>query len=154
MSSVPAVLAALATLGVATLPNTQIINGGVGSIPVTRERLFLVAPEEEILITRDFDSMGGPGGTTSEQYLVPLANAADFSGADQTAADTAAFDDYEALVQAILDHPSGPTLGVVAAGVSALAVEPTGEHRFNRRADENGRHALVRWGVRVYAQIT
>jgi hypothetical protein len=152
VSSVPAVLAALASLGVATLPNTQTINGGSGSVVISRERLFLVA-DEEILIQRDFDSLAGPA-TSSEQYFVPLAMAADLSGADQLAADSAAFADYEAMVQAILDHPLGPTIGIVDASVLAISVQPTGEHRFVRLADENGRHSLVRWGVQVYAQLS
>jgi len=153
MSSVPAVLAALASLGAATLPNTQTINGDIRSVAGSGERLFVIA-DEEVLITRDFDSLGGVGGTSSETYFVPLANAADLSGADQTAADNLAFTDYEAMVQAILDHPSGPTLGIAAAGVSMVSVQPTGEHRFQRLADENGRHSLVRWGVQVYAQLS
>jgi len=146
-------MAALTALGAATLPNSQAINGGISSVTGSPERVFLVG-DEEVLITRDFDSLGGPGGTTSEQYFVPLATGADLSGADQTAADAVAFADYEAIVQAILDHPSGPTLGIVAAGVSALSIQPTGEHRFMRLADENGRHALVRFSVNVYAQLT
>lgn len=153
MSSVPAVLAGLAALGVATLLDSQTINGDIRSVPGSRERLFLVG-DEEVLITRDFDSLGGPGGTSREQYFVPLATFSSLSGTDQTAADAIAFADYEAMVQAILDHPSGPTLGIVAAGVSMVSVQPTGEHRFQRLAEENGRQALVRFGVQVYAQIT
>jgi len=152
MSSVPAVLAALAALGATTLPDSQIINGSRQSVTISRGRMLLVG-DDEVLITRDFDSLGGPG-TSSEQYVVPLAAFAGFSGADQTVADAAAFADYEAMVQAILDHPSGPTLGIVAAGVSALSVQPTGEHRFQRLADEDGRQAVVRFDVHVYAQIT
>ncbi len=159
MSSVPAVLAALAALGAATLPNSQVINGGLGSITITQPHLFLVG-DEAVEIERDFDSMSTV--TMSEEYVVPLTITVDVPGTDQTVADNAAFADYEAFMQAVLDHPSGHTLGLEAAGVISVlpagAFGPRGgsgtSHRFQRLADENGRHAAIRFAVRVYAQIT
>src|SRR5215217_2919963 len=139
MSSIPAVLAALAALGEATLPNNQVINGGWTSETVTYGRLLLVG-DEEILIERDFDSMSDV--TTSEQYVVPLAVAADLAGSDQLLADAAALADYEAMVQAILEHPSGHTLGLEASGV--ISVLPLGSHSFRRASDKTGVHAMVR----------
>jgi hypothetical protein len=149
MSSVPAVLAALTTIGRNALPDSQVINGGLSSETVTLGRALLIG-DEEILIQRDFDSMSDV--TTSEQYMVPLATIADFPGSDQLLADAAAFADYEAIVQAILDHPSGHTLGLSASGV--ISALPLGEHRFLRASDRTGVHAMVRFGVQVYAQTT
>lgn len=148
MSSVPGVLAGLTAVGKAALPSSQVINGGWASQTITRERLLLVG-DEEILINRQFDSLSDV--TMSEEYDVPLTAAADLSGADPLIADAAAFADYETFVQAVLDHPSGHTLGLEASGV--ISVLPTGEQRFQRLSDENGRHAVVRFVVHVYAQV-
>ena len=147
MSSVPAVLAALVTLATATLPNSQVINGGIGTATTTTGR-FLLVGDDEILIERQFDSMSNV--TFSEEYVVPLTVGADLPGTDQAAADTQALADYETFLQAVADHPQGPTLGL-GDGVSVL---PVGSHRFVRLADENGRHAAVRFGVRVYSQLS
>lgn len=150
MSSAPAVLVALTTLGVAALPNSQVINGPAGSVAISRPRLLLVGPDsdEEIFIDEQFDSLAGL--TTSEQYVVPLTVVADYSGTDQASVDAAAFADCDAMLQAVANHPSGPTLGLEASGV--ISVLPIGERRFQRMANESGRHAAVRFGVQVYAQ--
>lgn len=150
MSTVPAVLAALTSLARAALPNTQVINGPAGSVARTKDRVLLVGPDsdEEILIDEQFDSMSNE--TTSEAYVVPMTVVADYSGIDQTISDSAAFADCAAMLQAIGAHPSGPTLGLEASGV--ISVLPIGERRFQRVANESGRHSVVRFGVQVYAQ--
>ena len=149
MSSVPVVLAALAELARATLPQSQVINGGESSVETTTGRLLLIG-DDEIVIERQFDSMST--ASTSEEYVVPLRAAVDLATRKQTDADAQAFADYEALVQAILDHPSGPSLGLEASGV--LSVLPVGSHRFGRTADPDGRQSTVRFTVRVYAQLS
>ena len=149
MSSVPAVLAALTALGSATLPDRQVINGGTDAEPITRER-FLLVGDEEFDIEEDFDSMSTE--TSSEQYVVPCTAGADLSGTDPMQATAAAFADYRTFRQAVLQHPSGHTLGLEADGV--ISVLPVGTRRFVRRSDQNGKHAVVRFGFRVYAQTS
>lgn len=153
MSTVPAVLAAITALAITALPNScQVVNGPAGAVAVTRGRVVLIGPDsdEEILITEDYDSLSNV--TTSEEYFVPMTAVADYSGTDQTVADGAAFADCTAVLQAIADHPSGPTLGLEASGV--ISVQAVGERRFQRVANESGRHAVVRFGVQVYAQLS
>ena len=142
MSTVPEVLAALATLGGATLPNSQIIDGTLSSVTQTTGRLFLVG-DQEFEIQRDFDSLGGV--TTTERYVVPCAVVADVQTPDQSVADAQAWADYEALEIAVA---ATPQLGL--AGSFSLQAAIVGTQSFRRLADENGRHSLVRFGVDVY----
>src|SRR5829696_1153708 len=119
MSSVPAVLAALAALGSATLSaDVQVVNGSVGSVTFTKEQYFLIG-DDEIPVEREFDSMSTV--TTSEVYVVPLTCGADLQATDQALADAAADTIYEAMLTAILGHPAGPTLGL-GDGISVLPI--------------------------------
>jgi hypothetical protein len=150
VSSIPAVLAALKTLGDATLAGWQGINGPVGSVTTTAGNLFLVG-DEDVVADRQFDSMGID--TTSETYTVPIIVNADVSaGTDQQTADTLALDAYMLFERAIREYPAGPNLGLAASGV--LQALPTGEFRLMRSADDQGRHAAVRFFVAIYAQNT
>jgi hypothetical protein len=142
MSSVPEVLAAIAALGTATLPNSQVINGSLTSVTGTQGRLFLIG-DEEFEVQREPDSLGGT--TATESYTVPCAIAADIQTPDQYVADAQAWADYEAVEAAIR---AAPQLGLAASfSLNASVTVP----RFRRLADENGRHALVRFGVEVFA---
>ncbi len=149
MSTIPAVLAALTTLGVATLPSSQVINGPRSTVTTTDDRLLIVG-EEVTAGRRDLDSMSI--GTTSEQYEVSLAVSADVPGTDQTVADGQALADYAAMELAIREFSGGPNLGLAASGV--LRVLPTGDFELKRIASADGRHAAVRFSVAVYAQNT
>jgi hypothetical protein len=149
VSSIPAVLAALTTLGVATLLNSQVINGPRATVTTTDDRLLIVG-EEVTSGQRDLDSMAI--GTTSEQYTVSLAVSADVPGTDQTAADALELAVFAAMELAIREYPGGPNLGLGAQGV--LSVLPTGAFELKRIASADGRHAAVKWSVAVYAQNT
>lgn len=146
-STIPAVLAALVTLGQATLPDWQVINGPLGSVTTTGGRLLMVG-EGDVTGRRDLDSMSL--GTTSEQYVVSMVANVDLPGTDQTAADSAAMAAYTALEAAVRLFPGGPTLGLSVV----LQALPTGDFSLTRIADENGRHAAVRFTILVYAQTT
>lgn len=143
MSTVPEVLAALATLGAATLPNSQTINGDLASVTTTRGQLFLVA-DEDFEVERQFDSLAGV--TTTERYVVPCSVVADVPGSDQSVADAQAWADYEALEVAVA---ANPTLGLHA--LFSLQATIVGTQTFRRAADSDGRHSLVRFGVEVFA---
>lgn len=143
MSSVPEVLAAVATLGTATLPNSQTINGDLASVTTTRGRLFLVA-DEDFEVERQFDSLGGV--TTTERYVVPCSAVSDVPGSDQSVADAQAWADYEAMEVAVA---ANPTLGLHAQ--FSLQAVIVGTQTFRRAASENGRHSLVRFGIEVFA---
>ena len=149
MSTIPAVLAALASLGASTLTSAQVVNGDLGNVTVTSNRLLLVG-DDEIQITRDLDSLSAT--TTSEQYEVPCTLSADVAGTDQTVADAMVFADYAALELAVREYAGGPDLGLRAQGV--FSVLPLGIHSLRRMGDGDGRHAAVRFRFRVYAQNT
>jgi hypothetical protein len=149
VSSIPAVLAALKTLGEATLAGWQGINGPLGSVTTTTGNLIVVG-DDDVVGDRQLDTMGV--GTASETYSVPIVVNVDVPAAtDQQVADTLALNAYDSLERAIREHASGPNLGLPAWVRSAL---PTGEFRLMRRSDENGRHAAVRFYVNVYAENT
>lgn len=143
MSTVPEVLTALASLGVSTLPNSQVINGDQASVGVTRGRMLLIG-DEEFEIEEEFDSLGGV--TTTEHYAVPCAVISDVPGADQTVADVQAWADYEAMKAAVIGNPS---LGL--SGSFSLRAAVVGMQRFRRLSDSEGRHSLVRFFVDVFA---
>ncbi len=147
MTTIPAVLAALTALAADTLPGWQIINGPVGSVTTTGSQLVLVG-DEIIPGRRDLDSMSLE--TSSEQYTVPMMVNVDIAGTDQLQADGLALAAYESLERAIREHPAGPTLGL--PGV--LQALPLDDFSLRRQADENGRHAAVRFSVFILAQNT
>jgi hypothetical protein len=153
MTTIPAVMAALAALANATL-NTDIwqaINGPSTSVTTTKNHLVTIGGEDEgVGGTRELNSMGVD--TTEEQYLVPVVISADLAGTDQLLADDAVLDAYEAYEQAIREYPAGPNLGLAASGV--LKALPTGDFRLMRRATGETRSAAVRFYVSVYAQNT
>jgi hypothetical protein len=143
MSTVPEVLAALAVLGQATLPGHQVINGTLGSVTVTDGPLLLIG-DEDFEIKREPDSLAGV--TATEEYVVPCSVVADVPGADQSVADAQAYADSEAMEAAIFGNPH---LGL-SAGFS-LHATIVATQTFRRLADQNGRHALVRFGVHIFA---
>lgn len=147
MSTIPAVLTALANISTATLPGWQVINGTDASVTTTSGQLVIVGGDE-VAGRRDLDALSLD--TTSEQYVVPMAVNADVVGSDQQVADTLALDAYDLLERAIREHADGPGIGV--AGV--LQALPTGDFSMRRLSDENGRHAVVRFSVLVLAQNT
>lgn len=148
MTTLPVVLTALTELAKATLgADWQVINGPVRSITVTKERMLLIG-DEPVSGRRDLDSMSLL--TTAEQYTVPLVANVDLPGTDQGAADAAALAAYEAIEAAVRTHPDGPNLGL---GDSIQAL-PTGEFSLQRQADDDGRHAAVRFSIFIFAQTT
>jgi hypothetical protein len=149
VSTVSAVLAALTTLAGATLSGWQAINGPVGSITSTEDRLIAVGAEE-VVGDRQFNSMTGQ--TTSERYVVPVVLSVSLPGTDQQAADAIVLAAYDLFERAVREFPGGSDLSLSASGVQQAL--PTGEFRLNRQADENGRHAAVRFTVAVIAQNT
>ncbi len=146
-TSIPTVLAALVTLGQATLTGWQVINGPLGSVTTTTGRLLVVG-EGDVTGRRDLDGMSLD--TTLEAYVLSLVANVDLPGTDQQAADTLALAAYAAMETAVRGYPGGPTLGLPGV-VQAL---PTGDFALMRKADENGRHAAVRFTVAVLAQNT
>lgn len=147
MSSIPAVKAKLVSLLTTALPNTQVIYGGTGTVTTTGPRILLIGRASG---TRQPDSMSLD--TSSEQYVIELVASVDLAGTSQQAADEMALDDYAAAELAIREYSGGGDLGLAASGV--LSALPTGAFDLEEQADENGRHAAVRFGVAVIAQNT
>jgi hypothetical protein len=141
VSTIPTVKAQLVSVLTAALPSTQIIYGP--PVPPLPPRVLAVG---KAIGTRELDSLSLE--TTAEQYTVELIASVSLSGADQQAADELVLADYAAAELAIREHPSGPSLGLSGT----VHVLPTGEFELSEQADDNGRHAAVRFSVSVYAQ--
>ena len=147
-STIGPVLAALATLGTATLPTFQVVSGSDASAALLTGRVLAVA-DQPVTGTSALDSMDV--GTRTEQYVVPLVVAVSLPGADtQSAAITAAMDAYAAMESAIREYPGGPNLGL-GEGVNAM---PVGGFEMRPTATEQGRRPAVRFSVAVFAQTT
>ena len=144
MSSVPEVLAALVSLARAALPNSQVIEGPVTGLSGPTSGRMLLVGDEEFDVQRELVALAGSSAT--EEYVVPCAAVADvLNTPDQYVADAQAWADYEAIEAAVA---ADPVLGLSAS--FSLNASITGP-RFRRMGDETGRHALVRFGVHVYA---
>ena len=149
MSTVPAVLAALASLGQTTLPNSQVINGPRDSRTTTGSRILLIGGDGSEAIT------SGPTAemsisTMDETYTVNLTVSASVPSTDQTAADALADADYTAMKLAVRDYP-GSTLGL-SSGV--LRIMPTDFFSWRRVATENERNTAIDFSVAVYVHRT
>jgi hypothetical protein len=147
-SSIPAVKAALVSVLTTALPSTQVIYGPSTAVTTTTGRILTVGRAVGI---RELDSLAV--GTAAERYTVELVCSVDIGAAtSQQTADDLALADYATAEQAIREYSGGPDLGLAASGV--LNLLPTGDFELAELADENGRHAAVRWSVAVYAQTT
>jgi hypothetical protein len=113
------------------------------SVGGTKGPLLLIG-DEDFEIEREPDSLAGV--TATEDYVVPCRVVADVPGADQSIADAQAYADYEAMESAIFGNPH---LGL-SAGFS-LHATIIATQTFRRFADQNGRHAAVRFGVHIFA---
>jgi hypothetical protein len=143
VTTVPEVLTALASLGVTTLPGSQVINGDLTSVTNVKGRLLLIG-DQDFDVAREFDSLAGV--TTTEHYVVPCGAVADLPTPDQSVADAQAWADYEAMEVAIANNPS---LGL--SGSFSLQAAIVGTQTFRRLANSDGRQSLVRFGVDVFA---
>ena len=143
MSTVPAVLAALATLGVATLTSSQVINGPAGSVTTTTGRLLLIG-DQDFDVEDEFDSVAEV--STTEHYVVPCAIAADLSTPDQSVADAQAWADFAVFRLMVA---ADPTLGL--SGSYSLHAAVVGVKTFRRAATSEGRSSLIRFGIDVFA---
>jgi hypothetical protein len=141
-SSIPAVKAALVSILTTALPNTQVIYGPVTAVTTTTPRVLTVG---RALGRRELDGLSLT--SCSEQYAVDLVASVDLGGTGQQSADDLALADYAAAETVIR---ADPTLGL-SGTIQAL---PTGEFELMEQADENGRHAAVRFSVQVYAQTS
>lgn len=142
-SSIPTVKAALVTVLTAALPATQVIYGPVTAVTTTTDRVLTVG---KVIGRREADSMSM--SSASEQYTVELVNSVDTAGTAQQAADELVLADYAAGMAAVM---ADLTLGITGFAVS---VTPFADFELAEQADDNGRHAAVRWAVSVYAQTT
>ena len=152
VDDVKAALVALAeTTFAADAAPVSVIYGPRTATTVTEDRLVSV---QGVTGTRDADSLGGDAETVTEVYVLTVVCSADLQGAGdeaQQAATQAALDLWRRLtaaVRAVADRD----LGLAASGVQ-LAVPDSG-FEVVERADENGRQAAVRWGLRVMAQCS
>ena len=143
MSTVPVVLAALTTLGTATLTNAQVINGPAGSVTTTTGRLLLIG-DQDFDIEDEFDSVAEV--STTEHYVVPCGVAADLATPDQSLADAQVHADFATFRAALAADPS---LGL--SGSYSLRVAIVGVRTFRRAATSEGRSSLIRFGIDVFA---
>jgi hypothetical protein len=149
MTTIPAVIAALVSLGEATLDGDewQTIDGPANTVTTIKDRVFAVAAEE-IVSPTDYDSLGG---SQSERYMVPLIISVSLPGPDTlAAARVAALAAHDDLREAIV-NADPRNLGLGSEGV--VDVYPTPERRVQQFANENGRSVAIRWGVDVYASL-
>jgi hypothetical protein len=152
VSTEPAVIAALVTLGEATLDGDdwQVIDGPVAAVTTAIPRVLLVA-DEELVSASEFDNLAASG--VDDQYVVPLLISVALPGADSlTTARAEALAAYEAIRDATLAPALGRNLGLGAQGVMQAYV--TGERRTRQYATPTGRACDVRFYARVRAQLT
>ena len=157
VDDVKAALVALAeTTFAADAAPVSVIYGPRTATTVTEDRLVSVQGIGPGQGTRTADSLAGDGAaeTASEAYVLTVVCSADLQGAGdetQQAATQGALDLWTRLTAAVRAVP-GRDLGLAAVGVQ-LAVPDSG-FELAERADENGRQAAVRWGLRVMAQCS
>ena len=114
----------------------------MSGVTITQSRLLLIG-DDEFEVEREPDSAGG--NTATERYVVPCSISADVPTPDQSIADAQAWADLEALDAALIANSA---LGLSGSfSLNAMLVAP----RFRRMGDADGRHALVRFGVDIYA---
>jgi len=145
-STVAAVKATLQSVLAAAVPDAQVIYGPRSGVTITTDLVMAIG---RVTGTSVLDSMSV--ATREERYVVEVDVSASLRAVDQRDADDKALTAYAAAESAIRTFP-GSALGLEAAGV--MSALPTGEFQLAELADEDGRHAAVRFGVAVYAQTT
>jgi hypothetical protein len=149
-TSIATVCAALVTHCDTVLADTQVIDGPADTTTTLSGRVLTVGARI-IDATREQDSM--TLAALAEIYTVEMVHSVTLVGADTLDdAVTQALADYAAVEESIRKFAAGPDLGLDASGV--LQVFPAAGFEVEKFAIPEGRSASVRWGVRVYAQVT
>ena len=145
MSTVSAVKTALVSLLTTACPDAQVIDGPPDASALNGVQIISVG---RVSGTRELNSLSG--STSEERYVVDLVASVSLPGTEMQAPRDLAMDLYEAAELAIREYAGGANLGL-GDGIQAL---PTGAFELDEQADENGRHAAVRFGVAVIATNT
>lgn len=136
MTTVPTVKAALVT--VLADVDAQVIYGPASSVTVTKPDVLSVG---RVRGTQEFQSLDMSSGT--ESYVVDCEATSSVAGVSQQSADETALAIFDAARLLVNAHFFGD--GVVVKCMS--------DFELDEKADGNGRHAIVRFSVRVTANL-
>jgi len=143
-TTIPVVKAALVQRLKVALPDTQVIYGSSGSVTTRGDRVVVVG---KTIGRRDPDSMDSQ--TYSEDYTVEIVISVSISAYDMRTAEELALGDY-AAADASIRSSSSQNLGLGSNGVQRAM--PDGSFECFEQADNDGRHAAVRFFIHVLAQ--
>lgn len=146
MSSVDAAVTALVTVFTAAAPSIQVIDGPPDVASLIGPQVVAVG-DQEIFGTSDFDSMAMV--TMTEDYVIPVTVSVSLPGTSMSAARNAVIGLYETLKAAVIADPG---LGISSDG--SFRAFPVDAWSLPQQADENGRNAAFRFGIRVIATNT
>ena len=146
MSSIKIVKARLAYVLQQALPKSTVIYGSGGSEFTDSKRILVLGGIEKGVTV--LDSMGDE--TEREEYVIDCQISVDVVGSDQQIATELADDDWTVAKRAIRKEVNGHDLGLH----QPLQVFPTSEFELREKADTNGRHALIKFGIAVIAQVS
>jgi len=146
MSSIKIVKARLADVLQQALPKSAVIYGSGGAEFTDSKRILVLGGIEKG--ASGPDSMDA--GTESEVYVIDCQISVDVTGSDQRVATEMADDDWTAAKIAIRENLNGHDLGLG----QPLQIFPTSEFELREKADTNGRHALIKFGIQVVAQVS
>lgn len=148
MSSVDAAVTALVSLFTTTAPppSVQVIDGPPDTASLMGQQVVAVG-DQEITGTSEFDSYASV--TMTEDYVIPVTISVSIPGSSMSVARNAAIGLYEILKAAVI---AAPGLGISSDG--SFRAFPTDAWSLPQMADENGRNAAFRFGIRVIATNT
>lgn len=145
MSSIKIVKARIVDLLDQSLPQTEVIYGPLTTEAQWGRRVLTVGGIDQGLT--ELDAMYA--GTMSERYSFECQISVDVLGSDQRRATEQALDDYAAVKIILREFVGGHDLGLA----TPVQILPTGEFSLREKADNEGRHALISFGIAVVAQV-
>lgn len=148
MSSIKIIKARICEVLQAALPHTQVIYGPASAdTGDLKDRILTVGDIERGI--SELDNI--ETSTEIERYVIKCVVSVDVVGSDQRVATEAADDDWTTAKRAIREYGDGAhDLGLG----ETVQVFPTTEFDLNEKADRDGRHAMIKFGLSVVAQVS
>jgi hypothetical protein len=146
MSSIDAAVTALVAVFATAAPGVQVIDGPPDVASVIGQQVIAVA-DQEIIGISDFDSLAMT--TMTEDYVIPVTVSVSIPGSSMSAARNAVIALYETLKAAVVANP-----GLSISSDGSFRAFPVEGWSLPQMADENGRNAAFRFGIRVIATNT